>query len=392
MDVVMVHNFYQIPGGEDESYRSEVRLLRDAGHGVVTFTEHNDRVNSLGRLRSGLRAVWSREAHRGLLNILRESKPGVVHVQNFFPLISPSVYYAARCEGVPVVQSLRNYRLLCPVGLLFRDGRVCEDCVGRALPWPGIKHACYRESRAATTAVAAMISAHRLLGTWSEMVDVYIALTEFSRKKFIQGGLPPEKIVVKPDFVIPDPGAGEHRGDYLLFVGRLSPEKGVETLLKAWEQAGTGGRLLIVGEGPIQGRVENASKRIPGVEFLGPRSVEAVYGLMGNAQALVFPSEWYETFGRVAAEAFAKGTPVVAANIGAVAELVEDGRTGLLFTPGDSGDLAAKIEWVSAHAGRLAKMRCEARREYEAKYTAARNYQALMDIYSMVIARARGRG
>jgi glycosyltransferase involved in cell wall biosynthesis len=391
MDIVLVHNFYQTPGGEDESFHSEKRLLRDAGHSVVTFTEHNERVKSLGRFGSAIRTVWSREAQRGLLKVLRQSKAQVVHVQNFFPLISPSVYYAARKAGVPVVQSLRNYRLLCPVGLLFRDGRVCEDCVGRALPWPGIKHACYRASRAATAAVATMISAHRLLGTWSEMVDIYIALTEFSRRKFIQGGLPPEKIVVKSNFVYPDPGPGEHRGGYLLFAGRLSPEKGIGTLLKAWEQAGTGGRLLVAGDGPMQEFVRSACGRIRGVEYIGPLSVEEVYDRMGDAEALVFPSEWYETFGRVAAEAFAKGTPVIAGNIGAVGELVEDCRTGLLFKPGDSADLAAKIEWAGAHPRELAEMRSEARREYEAKFTGERNYHELMAIYAMVVSRAQAR-
>jgi glycosyltransferase involved in cell wall biosynthesis len=391
MQIMVIHNHYQIRGGEDESYQSEIRVLHEAGHQVVPFTEHNDRVSSIGNVQTAMRTVWSRESYHRLQKIIRVDKPDILHVQNFFPLISPSIYYAGRAEGIPIVQALRNYRLLCPNALFFRNGHVCEDCMGKPFTWPGIVHACYRESREATAAVTAMIFAHRLLGTWTEMVDVYVALTEFARKKFIEGGLPAEKIVVKPNFVHPDPGVGEHRGGYMLFVGRLTSEKGVSTLLKAWEQVAGRGKLLIVGDGPMQSMMLDASQRIPRVEYLGRRSVEDVYALMAEAEALILPSEWYETFGRVAVEAFAKGTPVIAANIGAVAELVEHGRTGLLFTPGNWTDLASKIDWAYMHSREMAEMGREARREYEAKYTAERNYRMLMQIYDSAIANVRGR-
>jgi len=385
MHILMVHNHYQLRGGEDESYQSEVRVLREAGHQVIAYTEHNDRVKVLGNVRTAIRTVWAAEAYQHLRDILSTSKPDLLHVQNFFPLISPSVYYAARTVGLPVIQTLRNYRLVCPNALLFRDGQVCEECLGKTLTWPGVQHACYRQSRGATATVAAMIATHRLASTWKDMVDVYVALTEFARQKFIEGGLPAEKIVVKPNFVHPDPGLGEHAGGYALFVGRLSSEKGTNTLLKAWQQLGSKVLLRIVGDGPLRKQVQLAAERNPGVEYLGQRPVNEVYALMADARVLIVPSEWYETFGRVVVEAFAKGTPVIAADIGAIAELIAHGRTGLLFTPGNPESLVEAVERAWLHPHELACMGQEARNEYETKYTASCNYRMLMEIYERVI-------
>jgi glycosyltransferase involved in cell wall biosynthesis len=221
------------------------------------------------------------------------------------------------------------------------------------------------------------------------MVDIYIALTEFARNKFIEGGLPAGKIVVKPNFVAPDPGRGQGGGGYALFVGRLAPEKGTGTMLAAWERLGTRIPLKIVGDGPLRDQVIGASARQSSVRWLGHRPVAEVHALLGKADMLVFPSEWYETFGRVAAEAFATGTPVIAADIGAVAELVEHGRTGLIFRPGDPEDLVAQVEWALSHPAELRIMRDEARAEFEAKYTAERNYRALMEIYEAALARKK---
>jgi glycosyltransferase involved in cell wall biosynthesis len=315
---------------------------------------------------------------------VRTEKPQVVHFHNTFPLISPAAYYAVKAEGVPVVQTLHNYRLFCTNAYFFRDGSVCEDCFGKALPWPGVLHACYRDSRAASATVAAMLTSHRALQTWTKMVDTYIVLTEFERQKFIQGGLPAEKLTVKPHFVHPDPGVGEGSGHYALFIGRLSPEKGVDTLLSAWEYIKEEVCLKIVGDGPLAPRVAEVARRVPGVEWLGQQPLEEVYRLMGGAHVLVFPSELYETFGRVAIEAFAKGTPVVASRIGAVAEVVDHGRTGLHFRPGDPKDLAQRVEWALSHPVELARMRREARAEFEAKYTVDRNYQMIRRIYETV--------
>jgi glycosyltransferase involved in cell wall biosynthesis len=219
--------------------------------------------------------------------------------------------------------------------------------------------------------------------TWMEMVDIYISLTEFAKQKFIAGGFPAEKIIVKPNFVHPDPGVGDGSGGYALFVGRLSVEKGLDTLLAAWNYLEGKVPLKIIGDGPLADEVVESVKRLPKVEWLGRRPMSEVHKLMGEAMFLVFPSKWYETFGRVAVEAFAKGTPVIAANIGAIAELVDSGRTGLLFSPGNPEDLANKVQLAVANQSLLAQMRQEARTEFESKYTAQQNYYRMIAIYEL---------
>jgi glycosyltransferase involved in cell wall biosynthesis len=389
MKILAVHNRYQRPGGEDQVFVDETALLEARDHLVLRYEVHNDQVERVNRLALAKDTVWNTLAYRELGALIRRERPDVVHFHNTLPLVSPAGYYAARAEGVPVIQTLHNYRLLCPVALFFRDGRVCEDCMGKAVPWPGVVHKCYRGSRAASGVIAAMLTVHRVLRTWTEMVDVYVALTEFARSKFIEGGLPAGKIVVKPNFVAPDPGRGQGGGGYALFVGRLAPEKGTGTMLAAWKRLGTRIPLKIVGDGPLRDRVVGAAARRSNVEWLGHRPVEEVHALMGKADMLVFPSEWYETFGRVAVEAFAVGTPVIAANIGAVAEIVEHGRTGLEFRPGDPEDLVTQVEWALSHPAELRRMRDEVRAEFEAKYTAERNYRALMEIYEAALERKK---
>lgn len=385
MHILSVHNRYQIRGGEDESRESEERMLREHGHIVDMYEENNDRVATLSKTQMAARTIWSTESYQVVEQRLKETSCDILHVQNFFPLISPSIYYAAKAAGVPVIQTLRNYRLFCPNALFFRNGKVCEDCLGKAVPYPGILHGCYRESRIASSGVAAMLVTHRALKTWEKKVDLFITLTNFARQKCIEGGLPADKIVVKPNFVSPDPGIGKGEGGYALFVGRLSTEKGLDTLLSAWQQLDKQIPLKIVGDGPLAEKVIEAAKRLPQVEWLGRKSVVEVHELMGNAMFLVFPSKWYETFGRVAVEAFAKGTPVIAAEIGAIAELVESGRTGLTFQPDNPQDLAAKVEWMLANPAHLAQMRREARTEFLMKYTVKQNYQQLINIYALAM-------
>lgn len=392
MHILSVHNYYRIRGGEDVSSEAEENLLREMNHRVTVYKENNDRIDTLHPLHLAAKTIWSRESYRTILDHIQRDRPDVIHVQNFFPLISPSIYYAAQSLGVPVVQTLRNYRLLCPNGLFFRQGNVCEDCLHRAIPYPSIQHACYRENRFATGVTAAMLVAHRGLGTWLKKVSLYITLTEFARQKFIEGGFPPAKIITKPNFINPDPGPGTGTGGYALYVGRLSVEKGLDTLLEAWEQLAHPIPLKIVGDGPLSDLVVAAAARNPAVQWLGRQPMARVHELMGEAMFLVFPSKWYETFGRVALEAFAKGTPVVAAKIGAIAELVEHQRTGFQFTPGDAVDLARVVVDVvsrgdgGADADRLTPMRQEVRREYQLKYTAKPNYDQLIAIYQQAIA------
>jgi len=385
MRILLVHNFYQQTGGEDLVVADEARLLASRGHDVVQYSIHNDEVNSLSRLALGHRTIWSRPAYRDVRTAIATHRPEVVHVHNTLPLLSPSVYYAANAEGVPVIQTLHNYRLMCPAAVCFRDGHVCTDCVGKSVALGAIHHACYRESRSASAAVVTMLSLHRLLGTWERKINVYIALTALARRMFIESGLAAEKLVVKPNFVDPDPGLGTGGGGYALFVGRLSAEKGIRTLLQAWRSVGEQIPLWVVGDGPLGPEVAAATNATRGIRWLGKRAPQDVVPLIQEATCLVFPSECYETFGRVIVEAFAAGTPVVAAGHGAAAELVADGITGVHFRPGDAGDLAAKVIHVSSHPALRERMRVAARADFENRFTADVNYRSLLAIYERAI-------
>ncbi|MCH8028475.1 MAG: glycosyltransferase [Candidatus Dadabacteria bacterium] len=386
MRILICHNYYQQPGGEDAVFASESSLLREYGHEVVKYTDDNKRINGMSRLAVGAQSIWSRPSQRKLLNILRDLRPDLVHFHNTFLLISPSAYYACQKVGVPVVQTLHNYRVFCPKATFYRDGHVCEDCLGRSLLWPGVLHACYRGSRMQTSVVAIMLTFHRMLKTWQRQVDIYIALTEFAKQKFIEGGIPAKKIFVKPNFVFPDPGMRDGDGDYVVFAGRLSPEKGIITLLRTWQSL-KGIPLKIVGYGPLieEVKVFVQTRKLEDIEILGQCANEEVIALMKGARFLVFPSEWYETFGRVVVEAFACGVPVVASRLGAMEEIVGDKRTGLHFEPGNPEDLAVKVEWAWTHPKEMQNMGYAARAEYEAKYTAERNYKLLMEVYLKVI-------
>lgn len=391
MKCLMVHNSYQQSGGEDQVFNAEARLLEAHGHDVVRFTAHNDAVRELAPAALAMKTIWNHAAARDARAVMRRERPQVVHVHNTFPLISPAIYHAAWAEGVPVVQTLHNYRLLCPNALLFRDGHVCEDCLRRPIPVPGAVHACYRGSRAASSAVVAMLAVHRLLGTWTRRVDVFIALSDFARQKYIEGGLPAEKIVIKPNFIDPDPGPRETSAGYALFVGRLSPEKGLDTLIAAWERLATRIPLKIVGTGPLAGDAEAAARRMAEVEWLGGLPREQVLALMKRAEFLVIPSLWYEAFGVVIAEAYGVGLPVISSNLGSMSSLIRPGRTGLHYRPGDAADLAARVEWAIAHRAEMAEMGRQARREYEMWYTADRNYEMLVHAYGLAMDRAASR-
>lgn len=390
MKILRVHNYYQQAGGEDAVVASETALLRSRGHDVVEHFVHNDAIEQMGRVAVAAKTIWNRDSHRTLRELIAREKPDIAHFDNTFPLVSPAGYYAARDAGVPVVQTLHNYRLLCVNATLFRDGHVCEECIGKSVPWPGVKHACYRDDRKASAVVAAMLGVHRAMGTYREAVDVYIALTDFARRKYIEGGLPARKIVVKPNFLDTDPGVGPGEGRFALFVGRLAEEKGVRVLVDAWRRVGDRLPLRIVGSGPLGDEIRGSAADVPGITILGRRPLDEVMEMMGQATCLVFPSTWYEGLPRTIVESFAKGTPVVASDLGSMAELVDHGQTGLKFRPGDPEDLARQIEHLMADRTQLPAMRAAARAAYESKYTADVAYDALMSIYRMASGKNRG--
>jgi len=387
--IVLVHNTYQQPGGEDAVFEQEQQMLLHAGHQVITYCRSNwdvDSYSGIRRIGLAKRTIWASDTRQEFLQLLRREKPDVVHVHNTFVMISPSIYSAC-CEAmVPVVQTLHNYRLLCPAATFFRDGKVCEECMEGSL-WQGVKHACYHNSHSATAIVALMLATHRLRDTWKREISCFVALSEFARNKFVQGGLPQEKIFVKPNFVYPDPGARTGDGDYALFVGRLSPEKGVNTVLAAWKLLPLSIPIVIIGGGPDQEQLkaEAASSGLTNIHFKGQMPREQTLAAINKARFVVISSEWYETFCMAIAEAFACSTPVICSRMGVMEELVSDGRTGLHFTPSDPDDLALKVQWAWTHPEETRAMGNTARAEYEAKYTAKTNYPQLIEIYQRAV-------
>lgn len=386
MKILLIHNAYQQRGGEDAVVAAEARLLEERGHEVVFYRRHNDELRKRGpfaTVSAGIDSIWAQDSYHTLKKLLFVEEPDVAHFHNTVPLISPAAYYACAEAGVPVVQTLHNYRLLCPGGQFLRDGQVCESCMGRLVLWPGIVHACYRGSRAATTAVSTMLMVHRVMGTWQKKVDVYVALSEFAKNKFILGGLPAGRIVVKPNSVFLDFEERTATTEYALFVGRHSEEKGLRVLIEAWRRCGVRIPLRIVGDGPLRRQIEQEAERhrMADISFLGQLPPGETQKQMRGARFLLFPSIWYEGFPLTVAEAFACGIPVVCSRLGSLEEIVQDGRTGLHFSAGDSKDLAAKVEWAWTHPTEMEEMGRAARREYENKYTPERNYEALLQIY-----------
>ncbi|MFY9509561.1 MAG: glycosyltransferase family 4 protein [Rubrivivax sp.] len=375
-----MHNTYQQRGGEDAVVEAEAELLRKHGHAVTLYRRSNDEVAGQSRLSLAAQSLWSTRTRHEIAALLQQQRPSIVHVHNTLPLVSPSVYWAAAHAGVPVVQTLHNYRLLCPQALMLRDNRVCEDCVGH-LPWRAVRHRCYRGSATQSAVVAGTVQLHRWLGTWQHKVARYIALNEFSRQKFIDGGLPAERICVKPNFVdLPPPEAQPRSG--FLFVGRMSVEKGIETLVAATRLLPSNLLLRAIGDGPLAGLLRETGR----VELLGQKAHDEVGAEMARTTALVMPSIWYEPFGLVVIEAFASSLPVIASRIGAPATLVDDGKTGLLFEPGNAADLAEKIAWAQGHPEAMAAMGRQARATYEQRFTADINYRHMTDIYAQALA------
>lgn len=390
MRILLSHNFYQQPGGEDSVFRAESALLRDYGHEVMFYTEENKKLSEESLLKGAINTVWSLHAQRNLDRLLAQHQPNIVHFHNTFMRISPAAYYTCQQRNLPVVQTLHNYRLLCPSANFFRDGANCELCMGKSAPLPGIIHGCWQNSKLKSVIPATMLTVHNFLKTWHKQVDMFIVLTEFARRKFIDGGLPADKIIVKPNFLYTDQSYCTDKGEFALFVGRLSPEKGIVTLLRSWQHL-SDIPLKIICSGPLSEKLQQfrTANDLRMVEILGWQAKEEVQQLMKTARFLVFQSECYEGFPMTILEAFACGLPVLAPKLGAMNEIITDGVTGIHFSAGDSEDLAAKVRWAWEHPNETRQIGLAGRREYESKYTSEKNYHMLIDIYNKVIARRR---
>jgi glycosyltransferase involved in cell wall biosynthesis len=384
LHITFAHNRYLIRGGEDESREQEMAYLRAQGHRVSEYVVDNRDVGKSSYLAAGLRSVWNRREHDRMCTFLRAERPEILKVDNYFPLLSPAIFDAARAEGVATILSVRNYRLVCPAATLYRDGAPCHDCVGHRFAMPAIRHSCYRDSSLQSAAVAASNAWAHLRGTWQNSVDQYIAVSRFVKEQLIQGGLPADRISVKPN-CIADSGPGDGAGNYAIFVGRLTAEKGVHVLLDAWRQIGSALPLKIIGEGPLEATVRESAQQLPGVEYLGRRPISEVCDYLGRAAVLIFPSEWLEPFGRTIVEAYSKGTPVIAAGTLPMRDMIEPEVTGLLYTPGRAEALAAAVHSLLADPQRLQSMRVQARARYLRDYSVAKNYTAMMEIFSSVL-------
>jgi glycosyltransferase involved in cell wall biosynthesis len=384
MRILFIHNAYQQFGGEDVVVGAELGLLRSHGHHAELYKRHNDELHHLSPTQAAVSAIWSRRAANEVKAACKVLNPDVIHVHNTFPLISPSVYWVASRSNIPVVQTLHNFRLLCPQGTFFRNGAPCEDCLGRS-PWRAVVHKCYRGSATQSAVLAGLLRAHGAAGTYQNKVTRYIALSAFSRARFIAGGLPAKKIMVKPNFVESDMRPDWNRRQGGLFVGRLTPEKGIDALLEA-ARIGGFANIDVIGAGPSAAAV---AERF-GERYLGFLPSTEISQRMRSAAYLLLPSIAHEQMPMTMLEAFACGLPVIASRVGALAELIEDGKTGVLVHPGDAADLAAKLAWAEAHPHEMEAMGRAARAAYEAKYTAPINYKLLLDIYEDAIAAVHG--
>lgn len=399
MRVLICHNWYQQTGGEDNVVRTEMSLLSSRGHDVMLLDADNRVISTFAdKVRTATTTAHSRAARTVLGAQMTQMRPDVVHVHNFFPLLTPAVLDAARDTRIPIVHTLHNFRLLCPAATLSRLGRPCELCLDGST-MHAVRHRCYRGSYPGSASVAWMVSLHRKMRTFPTKVDRFIALTEFARSVFVRAGFPEEQIFVKPD-ATPDPtqfmdldfDAQQSRsGNYALFIGRLSLEKGVSTLLRSWRSVPM--PLRIAGTGPFNTLVAQAARdETRDITYLGFIPSQDVYQQLLHADFLVMPSQCYEGFGIVLIEAFAHGVPVLASRLGSMAEIVDEGVTGLLFEPGNPRDLAAKATWLAEHPEERRRMGRAARRVFEEKYTLDSNYAQLMRIYDEAIAVAHMRG
>lgn len=395
MKIIQVHNYYKQAGGEDEVVSAEKKMLIDAGHQVITYYKNNDDISGFrSMLLTCVKTIWNPATVIEFRKLLKKDRPDVVHCHNTFPLISPAIYWACAKESIPVVQTLHNYRLLCPSANLFFKGKIYESSIGKLFPWQAVRDRVYRNSRFGTLVVASMLFVHRIIGTWKNKVTLYIALTQFHKEKMIEGGLSENLIMVKPNFISEEPEIMisdslniEINRPILLFVGRLSPEKGCSLLIHAWKKVEQKNKkkplLLIAGDGPEKNFLENLCKSLSlkEIRFLGLQSREQIQYLMAKADLLIFPSLWYEGFPMTIVEALNRGLPVVASNIGSMRSIIVDGINGFKFKPGDIDDLTDCIKNVLENSNELKEIRDRMLNKPNPEYKSSGNLESLLQIY-----------
>ncbi|MBF0523116.1 MAG: glycosyltransferase family 4 protein [Candidatus Omnitrophica bacterium] len=386
MKILLIHNSYYYQGGEDEVVESEKRMLKERGHIVIEYRRSNKEIEAYSFFRKirffWKEAVWSKEVYEEIKAIIRRENPDVAHIHNTFLMVTPSVYDACYDERLPVVQTLHNFRFLCPNAIFYRQGQICEKCVlsGKCF---GVIYKCWKGSAVKTFFLVRILEHMRCRKILENKVARFICLNRFAEKKFVEYGLPREKISIKPNFLDKAPEPTPASGGYAIYVGALREYKGVNTLVNAWGKVGKGARLKIVGDGPLKEELVKSSAE--GVEFLGQKTLAETIDLIKKAAFLVLPSICYETFPRVIVEAYACGVPVITSRLGGLPELVEEGKTGFLFRPGDADALAEKIRVFFDNPEVARRMGETARKVYDEKYIAEENYRILMDVYQQAI-------
>lgn len=390
MKVLFIHNKYQHAGGEDIAVEQETGLLAQKGHEVRTLLFSNDEARGLaGKIKLGINSIYNAGSAAKVRAAISEFKPDIIHVHNWFFAASPAILYAAAKENVPVVMTLHNYRLVCANALLLRNNRPCELCVQETFPLHGIKYKCYRQSASQSAMVTAITGTHKAINTWKKKVDAYILLTEFARIRFQRSSLnaDPEKFVIKPNF-IPDPGEGTlPRENLFLYAGRISAEKGVQVALEAFKGM-PNHQLLIIGDGPEKESLQQQYANVPNISFAGKQSRAELLQQMKRAKALVFPSVCYEGMPFTILEAFATGTPVIASNLGSMAEMIRNGYNGFHFEPGKPDALKIAIAWLEQTITKGTQLYTQARQTYMDLYHPDRHYESIMSIYQKTIATA----
>ena len=382
MKILIVHNKYKIAGGEDIQTEEEISLLKQNGVDVHSFYVSNDAVDDIPNVRLAYNTVWSEKYYKILLEKIQKEKFDIVHVQNFFPLLSPSIFYAAKKAGAKVIMTTHNYRLICPNALMFIENKICNDCLGKTIPYPALFKKCYRDDFSATAATVAMLSFHNIVNTWKKKVDGFICISNFVKEQLILGGFNERQLHVKYNFVSPNLTPNFEPEDYYIFVGRTSNQKGIDLLLNTFQLIQK--KIIIIGEGPLDSRVEEFARKNHNIQFLGKLSLEETYKWIAKAKALVFPSHSNEPFGRTIAEAFAHGTPVIGSSLGGITELVKEGVNGFLFDPLQKTDLVYAINKFEETEDKDA-LRRRAYTSYLDNFTPTINYKRIIGIYNQIL-------
>lgn len=385
MKILLIHNYYQNSGGEDAVVANEKLLLLENGHDVKLYSDDNHRIkSSWDKLRTAIALTGSKQSHKKLTRVVKDFKPDIIHAHNLFPLVTASAYDVAIENSVPIVQTLHNYRIVCASSLLLKDGKPCELCISQS-PYNAVRHRCYRGSVMGSFAVAHMVDKLKRLDVWGQKVDQFIALTEFAKSKLVEANIPENKITIKPNFTIRQQDRDNEKSRVgVLYVGRLSAEKGIETLIDAWLKVGseTLPKLKIIGDGPLLNSIKEKCRDNKNIEILGQQAELVVNQEMAKAMCLVFPSVCYEGFPMAIVEALANGLPVVCTNLGSMASIIEDGKTGLRFEPNNPDDLIQKLNHLIEDQNRWRIMSQNCEDAYLNKYTPEKNYLELMSIYT----------